>query len=164
MKLRAVFFIGMLMFGSSAVISAEADTDAWSGLYRLEPINQESEGGSIKILIIKAPDADPEKVVDKYRTDLSRWELATGMARQGSDAVIARKFLADEYQQFNWEDLHKSNQMECLDAGRLFICKTTPNTKVNFDKEGKETLFARSGIFGVALHAGGFELFKIGEK
>jgi hypothetical protein len=161
MKLRAVVFIGILMSLYSAVISAEDEIDVWSGIYRLKAINPESEGGSMKILIVKSPDADPDKVADKSKSNLARWEFATGRAKQGSEPIIARRFFADEYQQFNWFDLHKSNQMDCLDAGRIFICKTTPNTKVNLDKEGKKTIFAESGMFGVALLEGSFELFKV---
>lgn len=44
-------------------------------------------------------------------------------------------------------------------TGHFFICSTTPNTWANLGE--KEKYFTKTGIFGIRLHFGAFELRKI---
>lgn len=51
--------------------------------------------------------------------------------------------------------------IECLSGAGLFICRTEPGAPVTIGQEGDsggEVYPNRTGMFGVALHAGGFEL------
>ena len=96
-------------------------------------------------------------------SDLSRWKLTSKTDNYG-DEVIARRFLFDtedeenEYEEFGWTELYLKEEMKCLDAGHFFICQTKPNSTVKIEDE---SFFTKTGIFGIRLHYGLFELEKI---
>ncbi|MBW8720647.1 MAG: hypothetical protein JF626_01675 [Polaromonas sp.] len=83
--------------------------DSWSGHYGLQWLSA-SQAGS-RVVLAKAPDADPGKLVEEYQSDLVRWTIA---------------------------DLR------------------TPTE----DGPMQESLLASTGVFGIVLHAGAFELKK----
>ena len=132
---------------------------AWPGEYRLEWVPGVSLPPS-RLVLAKAPDADPTKLAGKYQADLVRWTVAD--AATPSDTASLRRFLVEEYVEWGWADLHAAGKIECLDASRMFICSAAPGSNVKFGPAGpsQETLTARTGVFGIALHAGAFELNK----
>lgn len=145
-----------LSVGLAAAAAPVADN--WSGQYGLQWVSV-SQAGS-RLVLAKAPDADPEKLVEKYQSDLARWTLAD--VRSPTQTVSLRRFLAAEYTGFGWAGLHAAGQIECLDASHLFVCMTTPGTTVKIGRDGprQESLLASTGVFGIVLHAGAFELKK----
>jgi hypothetical protein len=132
--------------------------DNWSGHYGLQWVSI-SQAGS-RLVLAKAPDADPEKLVEKYQSDLARWTLAD--VQTPTQTVSLRRFLAAEYEGLGWAALHAAGQIECLDASRMFVCRTRPGTTVKIGRDGpsQESLLAGTGVFGIVLHAGAFELKK----
>ena len=50
-------------------------------------------------------------------------------------------------------------KMNCIDGGHFFICQSEPETLVKFGKE--ESYFSKTGIFGIWLHKGLFNLNRI---
>ncbi|MDO9405413.1 MAG: hypothetical protein Q7T87_15370 [Polaromonas sp.] len=138
---------------------AAATADGWSGSYRLEWVAGVSQPPA-RVVLAKAPDADPDRLVEKYQADLARWTIADAGAP--GETRLLRRFIGSEYTEWGWSGLHASGDIECLDASRLFVCRTTPGTTVRFGPDGpsQESLLARSGVFGIALHAGAFELNK----
>ena len=132
--------------------------DNWSGYYGLQWVSV-SQAGS-RLILAKAPDADPGKLVERYQLDLARWTIAD--VRTPTETVSLRRFLAEEYEGFGWAALHAAGGIECLDARHLFVCRTTPGTTVKIGRDGpqQESLLASTGVFGIVLHAGAFELKK----
>ncbi len=112
------------------------------------------------MVLAKAPDADPGKLVEELQSDLLRWTIAD--VRTPTETVKLRRFLAAEYEGFGWAALHAAGRIECLDARHLFVCRTTPGTTVKIGRDGpqQESLLASTGVFGIVLHAGAFELKK----
>ncbi|MDO9439249.1 MAG: hypothetical protein Q7T73_00010 [Beijerinckiaceae bacterium] len=156
------FFAGLLCglslvpFGAS---SAAQQDDIWSGLYRLEWLGGARSVEDVRIE--RAPDADPATLVEKYQDDLTRWAMSQDAAPR--ERTTLRRFLPSEYKGWGWDDLPKDVRIECLDASRMFVCRTAPGTTISFgpDRPNRETLLAKTGVFGVVLHAGAFELKKL---
>jgi hypothetical protein len=155
--------LGLTPLGAGAAVPS---SDAWSGVYRLEWVKGsaavERSGAAAQTLVVaKAADADPANLVERYRADLSRWTLreATG-SEQGRSL---RRFVERDYEGVGWSALHAAGSIECLDGGHLFVCRTQPGTTVALGPEGpkRETLIAQTGVFGIVLHAGAFELKKL---
>ena len=149
--------LSLVPFGASL---AAQDDDRWSGLYRLEWVGAEGRPGA-DMRIERAPDADPAKLVERFQSDLTRWTMS--QADVPRERTTLRRFLPTEYKGWGWDDLAKDVRIECLDASRLFVCRTAPGTTIFFgpDRPNRETLVARTGVFGVILHAGAFELKKL---
>ena len=145
--------------GTVSAAGAATDGDGWSGLYSLDWVPGVPLPDA-RLVLVKAPDADPAKLVEKLQSDLARWTLADPEAPK--DTVSLRRFLPEEYAEWGWAGLKSAGRIECLDSARMFICRTTPGTVVKFGPEGpsQEMLLARTGVFGIALHAGAFELKK----
>ena len=145
-------------WGASLAAAAAPAGDGWSGQYGLQWVSV-SQAGS-RLVLAKAPDADPGKLVEKYQSDLARWTLAD--VRTPTQTVSLRRFLAAEYEDLGWAALHAEGRIECLDASRMFVCMTTPGTTVKIGRDGprQESLLASTGVFGIVLHAGAFELKK----
>lgn len=137
--------------------------DIWSGHYLLKPYGDSKldDFDSKKIIIQKTSDAVPEDLPSKYKTEVERWLIRD--AENQNESAEARKFLFndeyDEYTEFGWSELHKKGCMECIYADHFFLCQTQPNTKIRFSSE--ESFESKTGIFGVMLHYGLFEMEKI---
>ncbi|MEO8387237.1 MAG: hypothetical protein ABI893_02165 [Polaromonas sp.] len=140
-----------------AAAAAPVD-DNWSGHYGLQWLGASQPGS--RVVLVKAPDADPGKLMEKYQSDLARWTIA--YVQTPTQTVSLRRFLETEYEGFGWVALHAAGQIECLDASHIFVCRTTPGTTVKLGPDGptQESLLASTGVFGILLHAGAFELNK----
>jgi len=132
--------------------------DDWIGHYGLQWLGVSHPGS--RVVLAKAPDADPQKLVEKYQSDLARWTIADVQAP--TQTVSLRRFLEEQYEGFGWTALHAAGRIECLDASHIFVCRTTPGTTVKVGPDGpsQESLVASTGVFGIRLHAGAFELKK----
>ncbi|MGJ7488183.1 hypothetical protein ACSFA2_23165 [Variovorax sp. LT2P21] len=155
--------LGLAPLGAGA---AAAAGDPWSGVYRLEWVKgsvaaERSGATPEQVVVAKVADADPAKVLERYRSDLSRWTLSE--AKRSEESPPLRRFVARDYEGLGWNALHASGSIECLDGGHLFVCRTRPGATVAFGPEGpnRETLIAQTGVFGIVLHAGAFELKKL---
>ena len=141
----------------------EEQKDIWSGTYNLKSYVEEQQDtiNSQIYIIKKASEAKTENLASKYETDLLRWHMLNQNNLE-QEVVLLRRFLIndqyDEYEEFGWTELYQSGEIKCLDGGHFFICKTSEGDKVNI---GKENFISRTGIFGIMLHYGLFELDKI---
>lgn len=143
-----------------------ADADTWSGTYRMEPGSKDNARPiSVATYVIsKAPDLVAKNAAYRYQSDIARWSMRL---QEGSknDTSELRRFLTNEdrngneYEQFGWKEMHTAKKIECLDGGNFFFCRTEPNTHVRFSQN--ESYTTKSGIFGILLHAGVFELYKL---
>ena len=140
--------------------------EPWSGVYRLEWVKgsaavERSGAASQTLVVAKAADADPANLVERYRADLSRWTLREAAGVEQGPPL--RRFVERDYEGLGWNALHTAGGIECLDGGHLFVCRTQPGAAVSFGAEGpgRETLVAQTGVFGIVLHAGAFELKKL---
>lgn len=152
--------ITILLVYQSAMKTFAQKEDIWSDYYKLSS----SKSTTIDTLkITKTKDANKNKVASKYETDLERWHISSKNDNH-DNKIEARRFLYDkqteenEYEQFGWTDLYENEEMKCLDAGHIFICKTTPNSEVIIDNE---SFFTKTGIFGIRIHYGLFMLERI---
>lgn len=138
--------------------------DAWSGRYHLQMVEGARVPARPDTLVVIAPaaPADTARLVDKYHVDLRRWSLAVTSNEDPDEKVELRRFLREEYEEWDWTQLYDAGKIECMDGGRMFMCQVSPGTKVAFGPAGprQEHLLARTGLFGIALHAGAFELNK----
>ncbi|QNK66742.1 hypothetical protein [Variovorax sp. PAMC26660] len=169
MRRSAVGLVCALSFGPlGAAAATPQQVDAWSGAYRLEWIKGERTARAMPapsdVTIQRAPDADADKVPAEGESNLPRWTVTeTGSTKEGA---TVRRFRPREYEDWGWADLHAAGRIECLDASHMFMCRTAPGTTITFGPEGpnRETLLAQTGVFGVVLHAGAFQLKKLGKK
>ncbi|MBJ2174430.1 phosphate ABC transporter permease [Aureibaculum sp. A20] len=153
----------LLTFTCNVMFSQNTELeDLWSGKYRMEPLGKPLKEKDPKqyYTIKKIKDKNEDDVAGRYEADLERWAI-TQDVDISKDEEELRRFLFNEedneYEQFNWSELHKKGKMKCIDGGNLFICKTTPKTTVSIDDE---SFYSNSGIFAVVLHYGVFEFYK----
>ncbi len=152
-----------LLFSINTFFAQKAkEVDIWSGRYRMEPLEKKDNTPSeVMYTIKKLSDANPDNLAGRYQDDLKRWI----MIRVGKpkEKVNLRRFLFNsennEYDEFGWTELHKQGKINCMQGARFFICKTQKNKTLNIG--GDENLFTKSGFFGVLLHYGAFELYKV---
>ncbi len=155
--LNSLFLIITLTGFSNKAYSQE--TDVWSGNFILK-LPKSKLIDSIKIE--KIIDANKEDLASKFEFDLSRWKI-TSKNGNYENKIIARRFLFDvknnenEYEQFGWTELYLKGKIKCINAGHFFICQTKSNSKV---KIKNESFFTKTGLFGIRLHYGLFELEK----
>lgn len=144
----------------------QKNEDLWSGKYELIITQNGKTQVADTIIIKKIDDAKAEKLTLRYRSDLARWSITS--VKEPNEKEELRRFLFDlknkrnEYEDFGWTALHQKGKMNCVDAVHFFICQTMPNTEVLFRDE--EKYFTKTGIFGIRLHYGAFELKKIMEN
>lgn len=137
--------------------------DIWSGTYRVVPFSNDSitDYTLQHFIIERIKDAKPKDVASKYEIDLMRWTIKL-KSQPDIDKEEVHRFLFndddDDYAEFGWTDLHKKDKMHCIDGGNFFICKTLQNTDVLI---ANETLHTETGIFGILLHRGPFQLYKL---
>lgn len=161
------FFVTLVFLALSNLIFCQskniAKDDMWSGTYKILPHNVKNYD-TLKVQLYsieKTVNANPKDIAGKYESDLLRWNL---FVENGADkeTVSLRRFLInkedDEYKEFGWTELHKAGKMNCLDGGHLFICSTTPNSTI---KLGEEKFTTKTGIFGIMLHKGLFDFYKV---
>jgi len=152
------FFLIIALIGISNKTYAQKE-DVWSGNYIIKSPKSKAID---TIKIQKTADINKEDVASRFESDLSRWIIASKNENYENE-IIARRFLFDlendenEYEQFGWIELYLKGEMKCIDAGHLFICKTKPNSVVKY---GDESFFTKTGLFGIRLHYGLFELEK----
>ncbi|WP_103863781.1 phosphate ABC transporter permease [Aquimarina sp. I32.4] len=143
--------------------SPNADIDIWSGRYKVIPFSNDSitTYKPQYFVIERIKDENPENLAVKYRDDTTRWTIKLE-SQPNDDKEEIRRFLFNKdnngYEEFGWTDLHKQGKMDCIDGGNFFICQTTTKTEITiFD----EILYTDSGVFGVLLHHGPFQLSKL---
>jgi hypothetical protein len=137
--------------------------DPWSGRYSvtwIEGSPAAKGAGETQAVLTRAADADPANVSEG--PDLSRWRLGGTGGRD--DTSLLRRFDLREYDDLGWGPRHAAGGIECLSGSGLFICRAEPGTSVTFGAQGGEkgeVLSTRTGMFGIVLHAGAFELKRL---
>ncbi len=165
MRRPAVWLSCVLGLAPWGAVAAAPDAGGWSGAYRLEwfrgSVADRQAGGPVQIIIARAPDADAEKSMARDRADLRRWTLTQGGSAEPSPPL--RPFVARDYEGWGWTDMHAAGGIECIDGERLFVCRAEPGATIAFGPAGQkqETLTAQTGLFGIVLHEGAFELKKL---
>ena len=182
----------LLLCASTASLSALAAPagDVWSGHYRMtwvkgpaandktpdevfwivrapdaDPTKPSRIDGRTPLPEGRAPDADPVRLAEKLGLDLMRWVVSFDGKIDQEKSRELRRFSPAEYEDLGWTSMHAAGRIHCLNGGyNLFLCRVKPGTTVTVGRAGpsQEKLLARTGIFGAALHAGAFELTKIG--
>ncbi|MEM8764271.1 MAG: hypothetical protein AAGD88_10695 [Bacteroidota bacterium] len=137
--------------------------DIWSGNYVL----RSSEGAPIDTLMIKnAADLSRMTMPSSQALSPGYWRISSQRDHH-KEEIAAIPFLfkiennENDYEQFGWTVLHVEGKMDCIDAGHLFICKTEKNSQITIQEE---TFFTTTGIFGIRLHYGLFELKRLNQN
>lgn len=152
-------FVNISMYSQDKIVEQKED---WSGKYQIKPYTEKKieNSNSQSYIIQKAPNVNPKNIAEKYKIDLFRWYMVKQNDSE-KDSVLLRRFLINEeyneYEQFGWTKLYKTGKMSCLDGGNIFICKTTVGSKIKIEEE---EFISKTGIFGIMLHKGLFELYK----
>jgi hypothetical protein len=160
--LKSLFLsIITILVGETVQAQKTAKADIWSGEYAVYPTNDLTKSaGSMTILKLKDLKANDLPV--KLQADLERWNLMSEQENK-KDSTTVRRFLFnevdDEYREFGWTDLHKTDKMNCIDGGHFFICQTDPETTVNL--RGDKPFVTKTGVFGIWLHYGLVTLKKV---
>ncbi|WP_299242899.1 phosphate ABC transporter permease [uncultured Aquimarina sp.] len=151
-------FLTITLFGLYNTVYSQ-NTDTWSGNFILKSSKSEIIDS---IRIRRTNDVNKDDIASRFESDLSRWKI-TSKNDNYQNEIIARRFLFDiengenEYEQFDWIEMYLKREIECIDAGHFFICQTKPNNTI---KIANESFFTKTGIFGIRLHYGVFELEK----
>lgn len=145
----------------SVQLFAQKEIDEWSGIYRLEPYGKVSDSISLKQFYkIQKIVLDHDNSNSPYHISIPNQWTIKNMA-DTNDQKVLRAFSfsenVDNYQEFGWTDLYKKDAIKCVDGGNMFICKAKPNSTISL---GNDTFITNSGVFGVLLHYGLFELYK----
>jgi tetratricopeptide (TPR) repeat protein len=146
---------------------AKPEVDTWSGRYRMESGSKDNREPipTTVFEITKIADLGEKDVAGRYESDLARWQMRVEEDGAKQSKPIRRFILSDdfnEYEGFGWTQLYLQNKIECMDAGNFFFCKAEPNSNIKFNKN--ESYTTKSGIFGILLHAGVFEMVKVDSK
>jgi hypothetical protein len=153
--------------------AVKADADTWSGAYRMEPLalsNAKANADNKKNVpianmhITKLADAIAENEPARYRADLTRWTMTADNGDRAHPTL--RRFVTDErgeYKEMKLQEMYEAKKIECLSGEVFMLCRTSPNTTVDF---GGFNLTTKSGIFGaVYMHTTAiFELYKLDAK
>lgn len=131
------------------------ETDIWSGTYVLKT----QQGQIVDTLKIeKTKSLTKDKVAGFFEHDLERWTIASAQDKF-EEKINARRFIFNpdegdnEYEDFGWTEMHRKQEINCMDVGQIFICRSTPNTNIHI---GEESFYTSTGIFGIKLHYGLF--------
>ena len=164
----ALSFVALAVTASALSTIAQAETsapeDRWAGTYRVTWVNgspASSNPGDTQAVLTRAADADPAKVGKD--ADRSRWRLGDS-GGQGDEDSLLRRFGTRDYADLGWADRHAAGTIECLEGRGLFLCRTSAGASVPLGDPGggsKEMLPTRTGMFGVVLHSGAFELTRV---
>lgn len=159
-KLQKNVFSCLFLLLMAFFSKAQQKEDVWVGRYAIST-HEDAEKTIDTLIISSFENAKVNDVVSKYQSDLARWQISS--TSDPDESSIIRRFLADqennEYREFGWENLNKSGKMNCIDGGHFFICQSEPETLIQFGKE--ESYFSKTGIFGIWLHKGLFNLKRI---
>jgi len=155
-----VFLLPFLVIGQD---KEDLTKDIWSGRYRVAPVIKDSlkKYAPQYFIIERSKDANPEDLAVRYQYDLMRWTIKLESQPDGDKREVKRFLFHEDdnaYEEFNWTQMHKEDKMHCIDGGNFFICQTTSNSTITF---GDEEFYTDSGIFGIRLHYGAFQLYKV---
>ena len=153
--------------------AAIAKSDDWTGSYALKPLGSNPSASSpaepaipiesAQVVIVRVADEGVSKLDDDAeKLDARRWEIKQN---DKPGRVKLRPFLPAQYKEFNFGLYSKLQTIECLDGGHLFLCKSMPRVPVSIGSgQSFETINVASGIWGVRLHSGAFELIPLRKK
>ncbi len=141
--------------------TAQNTKDEWSGLYQLQPYGKVLDSISPKQFYkIQKIILDHDNTSSTYELAVNdQWTMQNMLNIEDKKVLRAFKFSQkkNDYEEFGWTELHQNGNIKCIDGGNLFICKTKVGTKISF---GEEKFTTNSGVFGILLHYGIFELYK----
>jgi len=153
-----------VLAASAAWTPAVASPD-WVGRYRMEWMEgaailqkQGRAAAPMQLLIERQPEMAGAPAEAK-----ALYQLRVGEASAEASRLVP--FHESDYGSLGLADLRAAQGIECLAPDAfLMICKTAPQTTVSFGKDPREQIVVRTGYFGIALHAGGFELTPLDKK
>jgi len=132
----------------------------WGGNYRLTWLpgtyaaQHQASGTQVQIRALSSREAAlPGMVSGK---NVSQWVIA--IHSEEGDPLPLEPFTQADYESIELVNAPSTTQIECLEGGAIFICRTQPNTTVAFGTLAQDRVTTATGLFGVALHRGGFEL------
>ena len=161
----------VLVIAASALVLAACGTtrplkdvtaQSWSGDYRFQwQANTQAMRRGVPV---------PEKVQIRPVTAVSVKDVPGARLDNGPQWAISfvgeagkplplRPFKADGYRDFGWEQQRASGQIDCLESSAfMFLCRVPAGATVSFGRTNDEQLTSKTGLFGVILHQGSFEL------
>ena len=164
MRLTAVcLLLGAGLVGLPA--GAAPQGDDWTGRYRLDWLPgtaAHAASAPTQLLAIRrTPDAALAQPVEEDRVEAARWTVGT--VGDKDEGATLRRFVPAQYDDFGWAPMRSTGSIECLDGRHLFLCRVKPGSTVTLGsvRPDQEKLQARTGLFGIRLHAGAFELTKL---
>ena len=136
-------------------------SQSWSGDYRFQwmPGTRAAQRGLPVPQQVQIRPLTSTKDVPgaKAGTDGPQWVIS--FVGQPGKPLPLKPFKADDYRDMGWVQQRAAGQMACLETGAfLFVCRTAPGSLVTFGRKNDEQLTTKTGLFGVVLHQGSFEL------
>ena len=86
-----------------------------------------------------------------------QWAISF-VGQEGKPLPLTR-FTARDYEGLNLVQTRAAGQIACMESGAfLFLCRTPPGATVRFGRDTEDQLTSKTGLFGVVMHQGAFEL------
>ena len=133
----------------------------WDGNYRFQWMagtEAERRGTPTPAQVQIRPITSPKEVpgADRYSNG-PQWAIS--FVGQAGKPLPLKPFKADDYKDMGWVQQRAAGQIACLESGAfMFLCRAQPGATVSFGRNNDEQLTSKTGLFGVVLHQGSFEL------
>ena len=146
---------------STAPTSKKLEAQNWSGNYRFQwmkdtPTARRGMPAPQQVQIRPVTSA---KDVPGARSDYDGPQWAISFVGEAGKPLPLVPFSARDYEGMHLVKQRAAGELACLQSGAfLFLCRTAPGATVQFGRDAQDQLTSKTGLFGVVLHQGSFEL------
>ena len=136
-------------------------TQSWSGDYRFQWAagTQAARRGLPAPSQVRIRPITSAKEVPGAKADGNGPQWAISFVGEPGAPLPLIPFQAKGYEEMGWAVMRAGGKIACLESGSfMFVCRTHPGTTLSFGRQNDEQLTTKTGLFGVALHQGSFEL------
>ena len=148
--------------GTTRPVQQDVTAQSWNGDYRFRwyadtMAAQRGLPAPEKVQIRPVTAASVKEVPGARLDNGPQWAIS--FVGQPGKPLPLKPFKEAGYKDMGWEKQRASGQIACLESGAfLFLCRMPPGSTLHFGAKREEPLTSKTGLFGVVLHQGSFEL------
>ncbi len=146
---------------STAPTSHDVAAQDWSGNYRFQWMKdtEAARRGMPTPQQVQIRPLASAKDVPGAKSDYDGPQWAISFAGEAGKPLPLVPFGTRDYADMYLAQQRAKGQISCLQSGAfLFLCRTAPGATVHFGRDANAQLTSQTGLFGVVLHQGSFEL------
>ncbi|MEG0974767.1 MAG: hypothetical protein RSF42_08705 [Comamonas sp.] len=145
----------------TAPTSKKVEAQSWSGNYRFQWMKdtQAARRGMPAPKQVQIRPLTVVKDVPGAKTDYDGPQWAISFVGEPGKPLPLAPFGTRDYEGMNLVKQRAAGEIHCLQSGAfLFLCRTAPGAIIQLGSDVQDQLTTKTGLFGVVLHQGGFEL------